>query len=80
VSRAKSTPAIAPTAICAVRPAGPRAPKMPTVPSALLTIVNNANSANPPATPKTITRKPVKRASPPAIKKATNKAIEVTAQ
>ena len=53
---------------------------MPTVPSKFLMTVNSTKSDNPPATPKTIMRKPVKRASPPAIKNATNKAIEVTAQ
>ena len=78
VSRANSTPATAPTTICAASPVGPRAPKMPTVPSTLLKIVNNVKSAAAPATPKTITRKPVKRATAPAIKNPMSNAMEVT--
>jgi hypothetical protein len=42
--------------------------------------VNSTKSANAPAMPKTITRKLVKWASPPAITNATIKAIEVTVQ
>jgi hypothetical protein len=42
--------------------------------------VNSTKIANAPARAKTAARKPVKRTSAPAIRNATNKAIEVKAQ